>query len=92
MTRIFYLPGFIKQLQALQGKDAEAAEEAMIRFQHFIQIGEKAEGLGFKKLAEDKFEIRVDIRKRIVMKKIGRDYYLALYGDHAAIERFLKRH
>ncbi len=90
MSRIFYLPVFLKQLQKLRGKEASLAEKALIAFHHFIQTGEKAEGLGFKKVGEDKYEIRVDIRTRIVMKKIGQDYYLALHGDHAAIERFLK--
>jgi len=28
---------------------------------------------------------------RIVMKKIGSDYYLALYGSHNEIEQFLRR-
>lgn len=92
MNRVFYLPSFLKQLQSLRGKEALAAEEALLSFQHFIESGEKTKGLGLKKLAGDKFEIRVDIRNRIIMKKIGRDYYLALYGDHAAIERFLKNH
>lgn len=91
MSRVFYLPSFLGQLRSLRGKEAEAAERALSAFDHFVETGEKREGLGFKKLAEDKFEIRVDIRKRIAMKKIGNDYYLALYGDHDAIERFLKR-
>ncbi len=91
MNRVFYLPSFVKQLQKLPKKEAEAAQQALIAFDRFIQTGEKSAGLAFKKLAEDKFEIRVDLSKRIVMKKIGRDYYLALYGNHADIERFLKR-
>lgn len=66
-------------------------EEALVAFQHFVETGEKTLGLGFKKLTPDKFEIRVDLRKRIVMKKIEDDDYLAVYGDHAAIEHFLKR-
>ena len=91
MSRIFYLPTFVKQIQALRGKDADACEKALVTFQEFIQTGTKSEGLGFKKLAFDKFEIRVDLKKRIVMKKINGDYYLAFYGSHADIERFLKR-
>lgn len=91
MSRILYLPSFVKQLRNLRGKEAEEVQKALLAFDHFVETGEKTEGLGFKKLAEDKFEIRVDIRKRIAMKKIGNDYYLALYGDHDAIERFLKR-
>lgn len=90
MSRIFYLPSFTKQLQRLRGGKAQAAEKALVAFHHFIQTGEKAHGLGFKKLASDKFEIRVDIRKRMVMKKIDEDYYLALYGNHEDIERFLR--
>ena len=91
MSRIFYLPSFVRQLQELRGKESEAAEKALNAFEHFVQTGEKSEGLGFKKLSDDKFEIRVDLRKRIVMKRIKSDYFLALYGDHAAIERFLRR-
>ena len=91
MNRTFYLPAFLKQIHQVRGKEAEDCEKALSAFQHFVQSGAKTEGLGFKKLAEDKFEIRVDLQKRIVRKKIDGDYYLALYGDHAAIERFLKR-
>ena len=91
MSRIFYLPVFLKQLQKLRGKEAQAAEKALIAFDRFMETGERTEGLGFKKLAPDKFEIRVDLKKRVVMKKIGNDYYLALYGNHEDIERFLKR-
>lgn len=91
MSRVFYLPSFIKQLQVLKGPEAKSAEKALTAFDHFARTGEKPEGLGFKKLSPDIFEIRVDIRKRILIKKIDADYYLALYGDHASIERFLKR-
>lgn len=91
MSQIFYLPSFLRQLQDLRGKEARIAEKALVSFERFAQTGEKTEGLGFKKLAFDKFEIRAGLDKRIVMKKIENDYYLALYGDHAAIERFLRR-
>lgn len=91
MSRIFYLPTFVKQIRALRGQEAKACEKALVHFQNFVQMGTKPEGLGFKKLAPDKFEIRVDLKKRIAMKKVNDDYYLALYGNHNDIERFLKR-
>lgn len=90
MSRIFYLPTLLKQLEKLKGKEADLAQKALTAFDHFVRTGEKTEGLGLKKLTESNYEIRVDIRRRVIMKKIGQDYYLALYGDHAAIERFLK--
>lgn len=91
MSRIYYLPSFAKQLRKLRDREAKAAEEALVAFDHFVRTGEKTIGLGLKKLASDKFEIRVDLKNRIVMKKIGEDYFIALYGDHASIERFLRR-
>ncbi len=91
MSRVYYLATFLKQIRKLRGKDAEACEQVLIAFQNFVQSGTKPEGLGFKKLSPSHFEIRVDLKKRIVMKKIEADYYLALYGDHVEIERFLKR-
>ena len=90
MSRVFYLPTLLKQLQKLRGKEAAKAEESLHAFDHFVRTGEKTAGLGFKKLAEDKYEIRSGLRQRIVMKKIGDDYYLALYGNHEEVERFLK--
>lgn len=90
MSRIFYLPTLLRQLEKIKGKEADLAQKALIAFDHFVRTGEKTEGLGFKKLTGDKYEIRAGIRHRVIMKKIGQDYYLALYGDHAAIERFLK--
>jgi hypothetical protein len=46
VSRIFYLPSFLKQLQKLRGKEAQACQEALIAFDSFIQTGEKTEGLG----------------------------------------------
>ena len=89
--RIFYLPVFVKQIQKLRGKEAEKTEQTLLDFDRFINGGQKSAGLGFKKIGEDKFEIRVDLQKRIVMKKIGSDYYMAVYGDHSEVDRFLKR-
>lgn len=91
MSRVFYLPAFLKQIQKLRGQEARFAEKSLLAFDHFIRTGEMNAGLGFKKLTMDKFEIRVDLKNRIVMKKIGIDHYLALYGNHDEIERLLKR-
>lgn len=77
MSRIFYLPTFVNQLHKLKGKEIESVRDALIVFDRFVRTGEKSTGLEFKKLAADKFEIRTDIRNRIIMKKIGEDYYLA---------------
>ena len=91
MNRIFYLPSFIKQLEKLRGDEAERVEEALTQFQRFVQSGEKEVGLGFKKIGPSHYEIRTDIHKRIAMKKYEDGFYLAIYGNHDDIEKFLSK-
>jgi hypothetical protein len=47
-------------------------------------------GSGFKKINHDKFEFRVDIRIRVILKVEGDDYYLVLVGNHDDVRRYLR--
>ncbi len=91
MNRVFYLPSFLKQIEKLRGHEADEVEEALVTFQQFAQTGNKQEGLGFKKIGDACYEIRVNIRMRIAMKKRPEGYYLAIYGNHDEIEKFLRK-
>ena len=48
-------------------------------------------GFGFKKINHDKYEFRIDIRLRVVVKVEGEDYYLVLAGNHDEVKRYLRR-
>ena len=52
--------------------------------------GEAPQGLGFKKINHDKYEFRVDIRLRVIVKAENDDYYLVLAGNHDEVKRYLR--
>lgn len=47
-------------------------------------------GYGFKKINGDKYEIRVSIRTRIVMKAEGDTLICHVIGGHEEIRRYLR--
>ncbi len=47
-------------------------------------------GYGFKKINGDKYEIRVDLRMRIVMKAEGDTLICHVIGDHEDVKRYLR--
>ena len=57
-----------------------------------LQTGRMPAGLGFKKINGDKYEIRVDIRNRIVVKTDGALLVCHLIGNHEAVKRYLREY
>ena len=47
-------------------------------------------GYGFKKINGDKYEIRVDLRIRVVMKAEGDTLVCHVIGDHEDVKRYLR--
>ena len=92
MKRILILPSFERSIKKLtrQGKDNLA--ESLEDFNSFLLSGEAPAGFGFKKISHDKYEFRVDIRLRVVVKVEGEDYYLVLAGNHDEVKRYLRHH
>lgn len=84
-----FLPSFRRSICKVLGKDREDIIQAIEDFRVFIETGNKGAGLGFKKLRRNLYEFRVDLQKRIVVVFEGNTYYLAYYGNHDEIERFL---
>jgi len=48
-------------------------------------------GLGFKKINHDKYEFRVGLRLRVIVKVEADKYYLVLVGSHQDIKRYLNK-
>lgn len=84
------LPSFRRSTSKISGKDRENIIQAIEDFMVFVETGDKRVGLGFKKLRKDLYEFRVDLQKRIVVVIEGNICYLAYYGNHDEIERFLR--
>jgi mRNA-degrading endonuclease RelE of RelBE toxin-antitoxin system len=83
---------FQKQLRQLSAHDQKRALETLKEFRRALQAGPMPEGLGFKKIGEDKYEIRVDLRIRIAMKRDGDALVLHVIGSHENIRDYLKNY
>lgn len=83
---------FQKQLKKLHVQDQKKATDVLKIFLESLQRGSLAVGVGFKKINGDKYEIRVDIRHRIVMKLEGDTFVCHLIGSHDAVRRYLRNY
>lgn len=92
MKRLAASRHFQKQLRKLPQQAQEDVARALKAFLRVLN-GETAQvGLGFKKINGDKYEIRVDIRNRIVMKLEGDTFICHLVGDHETVKRYLRHY
>ncbi|MFH1245011.1 MAG: hypothetical protein V1662_00825 [Candidatus Omnitrophota bacterium] len=92
MKRVLILPSFERAVKKLTRQDKKNLAESLENFNAFLRSGELPAGFGFKKINHDKYEFRVDIRLRVVVKVVGEDYYLVLAGNHDDIKRYLRRY
>lgn len=81
---------FRKQLKKLSPKEQERAVETLKSFLAALHAGRLPAGYGFKKINGDKYELRVDLKVRIVMKAEGETFVCHLIGDHEDVRRFLR--
>ncbi|MDD5422691.1 MAG: hypothetical protein PHT32_04640 [Candidatus Omnitrophica bacterium] len=92
MKRILILSSFERSVKKLTRQDKDNLAESLEGFNSFLLSGEAPAGLGFKKINHDKYEFRIDIRLRVVVKVEGGDYYLVLAGNHDEVKRYLRHY
>lgn len=92
MKRILILPSFERSVKKLAHQDKDNLAKSLEGFNLFLLSGEAPAGFGFKKINHDKYEFRVNIRLRVVVKIKGEDYYLVLSGNHDEVKRYLRHH
>ena len=92
MKRILILPSFERSVKKLTRQDKDNIAESLEGLNLFLLSGQAPAGFGFKKINHDKYEFRVDIRLRVVVKVEGGDYYLVLAGNHDEIKRYLRHY
>lgn len=89
--RIFkVLPSFERSFKKLSPQAKGKIKKTLEQFNHLLSIGTLPKGLGFKKINKDKYELRVDIRLRIILKIEKELIYLILVGTHNGIKKYLK--
>ena len=90
MRTIKILPSFERSLKKLSPQAKEKIKQILERFNHFLVTGILSKGLGFKKINKDKYELRVDIRLRIIIKVEREVIYFVLVGTHNDIKKYLR--
>lgn len=83
---------FQKQLKKLPPQTREKCVQTLKDFLIALQTKQLPQGFGFKKINCDKYEIRVDIQIRIVMKADGDILVCHLVGNHEDVKRFLREY
>ena len=81
---------FQKQLKKFSPLDQERVRSALKGFLAALGAGTIPAGYGFKKINGDKYEIRVDLKIRIVMKADGDTLVCHVAGNHEDVKRYLK--
>ena len=91
MRIIKVLPSFERTLKKVSAKDKEKLKKSLHQLNEFFRLGALPKGLGLKKLAGHIYELRVDIRLRVILHLDEEIAYLVLIGSHDDIKRYLKK-
>lgn len=85
-----YKPSFDKTFKRLPPDRKKRVSEAISFLVDFFETGEKTKGLGLKHLRGNFWEIRADIKDRIIFTLEGSTVGFVIVGNHDEIRRFLK--
>lgn len=92
MKKVIPLPSFERAAKKLGPQAKELLAKSLEAFNSFLVSGQLTAGLRFKKINHDKYEFRVDIRLRVIVKKEGDAFYLVLVGTHDEVRRYLREY
>ena len=90
MKRIIVLPSFEKSVRHLNSQEKKLLVKSLEAFNEYLTSHHAPFGFRLKKIDHDKYEFRVDLRLRIILKSEGDVYYLVLAGSHEDVLRHLK--
>ena len=91
MKRIIILPSFEQSIKSLTFDEKAKLRKSLEYFNSFLVSGNFPLGFRFKKINHDKYEFKVGIKLRVIIKIQGGDYYLILVGNHDDVKRYLRR-
>lgn len=90
MKKILVLSSFERSIKKLTPGEKSQLSESLELFNSFLVSGEFSYGFRFKKINHDKYEFRVNLRLRVIVKVDGDNYYLVLAGSHDEVKRYLR--
>lgn len=87
---INYLKSYDRSFKRLDKPIQEKTISAIDSLLEFIQTHQKPEGLGLKKVYKNYWEIRIDVKNRIIFEFSGDIINITFVGGHDAVRAFLK--
>lgn len=84
------LPSYERSLKKLNSAAKEKAKIAVNKCVDFFEGGHRPEGLGLKRLSKYIWEIRVDLKIRVMFRLKSNLVQWGFVGSHNDIKRFLK--
>ncbi len=90
MKKLFILPSFERSIKSLTADQKELLAKGLESFNQYLLTGQAAYGFRLKKINHDKYEFRINIRLRLILKKDDDGYYLVVAGDHNEVRRYLR--
>jgi len=91
MREIKILPAFERTLKKLSLREKEKVKKTLLQLDNLFMTNSLPRGLGLTKLSDDIYEIRVDLKIRIILKLEKQAVYLVMIGSHQDIREYLKR-
>ena len=88
--QINYLSSYDRSFKKLTPPQQENCIKAIDALIEFIKRGKKPQKLGLKKVRRSYWEIRLDVKNRIIFEFKGDIVNIAFAGDHAEVKRFLR--
>jgi len=87
---INYFNSYDRSFKKLDRITQEKAVLAIDSLLSFFETHQKPEGLGLKKIYKNYWEIRLDIKNRIIFEFTQNTINIAFVGSHDAVKAFLK--
>jgi len=84
------LPSYERSLKKLDPEIKNRVKEAVNKYVDFFKGGHRPKGLGLRRLSKHIWEIRVDLKMRVIFRLEGDLVQWGLVGNHDDIKRFLK--
>jgi len=88
--RYEYKPSFDRMFKKLPKDRRDKVLKAIFALIEYFEVGKRAKGLGLKHLRDDFWEIRADIRDRIMFAFTDDIVSFVVVGTHDEIRRFLR--
>ena len=89
MKRVVPLPSFERSIGRLTVHEKKLLAKSLEAFNEFLMTGNAPYGFRLKKIGQGKYEFRIDLRLRVIVRLETGIYYLVLAGSHDHVKKYL---